>query len=165
MKVERTKGEKTRQEILEAAASVFIAKGYEGASISDIASQKEVNQSLIYHYFKDKKALWSSVKDWVFADFQVLRKGESVDSLVRQFAYLAEHPDVLRLILWQQLEEKMEMATATPKVPPGQDPELFATFLSSLLYGPFQKACTIYPVKLPEYADVLAARLKRLYLP
>ncbi len=162
VKAERKKGEKTRQEILEAAANVFIEKGYEGASISDIASQKGLNQSLIYHYFKDKKALWRAVKDSILADYLALEKGEPTVSLVRQLAYLAEHPDVLRLVLWQQLEEKVELFSK-PEAPAGHDPELFALFFNSLLYGPLQKACTIYPVNLPEYADALAARLKRLY--
>ena len=65
----RKRRENTREEILQAACQVFIEKGYEGASISDIAHLKQMNQSLIYHYFKDKKALWYSAKEYLLKEY------------------------------------------------------------------------------------------------
>ncbi len=160
MKEELRKGEKTQQEILEASAQAFIENGYEGASIGDIAAQTGVTQSLIYHYFKDKKTLFRAVKDWVFADFQALEKEEN--GLARQLAYLSEHPQVMRLILWQQLEDKVEMNFDLP-TPPGYNPELFSIFVNSVLYGPFQKNCTVFPVELSSYMENVVTRLNRLY--
>jgi AcrR family transcriptional regulator len=178
------KGQKTRQEILAAAASVFIAKGYEGASISDIAAQKSMNQSLIYHYFKDKKALWQEVKKWVLADFlglcqttadSPLNRKEFFTHLAQQVRYLDQHPDVLRLLLWQQLEEKTEAnsmlqietiakAVATLRkqgeVDPSLVPNLFALFVISLLQGPLQPECVAYPVDIQTYIATLTTKLE-----
>ena len=36
---------------------IFVKKGFEGSSISDIASQAKTNKSLIYHYFENKDDL------------------------------------------------------------------------------------------------------------
>ena len=44
--------EERRQEILDAAMRVFYDKGYEKASISDIALKIGVAQGLIYRYFE-----------------------------------------------------------------------------------------------------------------
>jgi len=51
--------EERRQEILDAAMRVFYDKGYEKASISDIALKIGVAQGLIYRYFKSKEALYA----------------------------------------------------------------------------------------------------------
>src|SRR5690242_1636043 len=42
----------TKTVILNAALTVFIQKGFAGASISDIAKLAKINQSLIYHHFQ-----------------------------------------------------------------------------------------------------------------
>lgn len=56
--------EERRQEILDAAMRVFYDKGYEKASISDIALKIGVAQGLIYRYFKSKEALFARALDY-----------------------------------------------------------------------------------------------------
>lgn len=51
----------TRQRIIEAAAKLFSAKGLDGTSIRDIASEAGESLSNIYYYFDDKLDLWRSV--------------------------------------------------------------------------------------------------------
>ncbi|MCF4165681.1 TetR/AcrR family transcriptional regulator [Zavarzinia compransoris] len=43
--------------IVEAASAVFAAKGYEAASIAEIARRAEVSDGLIYRYFSNKRDL------------------------------------------------------------------------------------------------------------
>ncbi len=51
-----------KEHIIEAALNVFIARGFLGASMNQIAEAAEVNKSLIYHYFKSKEDLWIHAK-------------------------------------------------------------------------------------------------------
>ena len=46
-----------RRAIIDAAAKVFVQKGYASASVSEIASVAGVSDGLIYRYFDDKRAL------------------------------------------------------------------------------------------------------------
>lgn len=59
MRVSRA-SEERRQEILDAAMQVFYLKGYEKATIRDIALDIGVAQGLIYRYFKSKEALFAA---------------------------------------------------------------------------------------------------------
>ncbi len=43
-----------RQQILDAAQKVFAKKGFEGASIKDLAKAARISPGLLYWYFKDK---------------------------------------------------------------------------------------------------------------
>jgi AcrR family transcriptional regulator len=106
----------TREEILKAASKVFVEKGYEGASISEIAKLKGLNQSLIYHYFRDKKELWHRAKEYLLKEY-IEASGSSIDMEAdlpaflmkfckHGFEYLASHPDVVRILTWQRLEDK-----------------------------------------------------------
>jgi len=46
-----------REKILNAAMMLFYEKGFDGASIQDIAYASEVNKATIYYYFENKQAL------------------------------------------------------------------------------------------------------------
>jgi AcrR family transcriptional regulator len=50
-----------RDEILRAAAAVFAAKGFHGASMRDIAQRLRLQQAAIYHYFSSKEALLEEI--------------------------------------------------------------------------------------------------------
>ena len=47
--------------ILEAAIRVFARSGYHGSRIADIASEAGIAYGLVYHYFKNKEEILSSV--------------------------------------------------------------------------------------------------------
>jgi len=46
-----------RQQILDAAQQVFASKGFDGASIKDLAKAAKISPGLLYWYFKDKSDL------------------------------------------------------------------------------------------------------------
>jgi AcrR family transcriptional regulator len=107
--------EKTKEEILQAACHVFIEKGYQGASISDIARVKGLNQSLIYHYFEDKKELWHRAKEYLLKEYiegsaACIDTERGLKNFLMKFCrygfeYLASHPGVMRILTWQRLED------------------------------------------------------------
>jgi AcrR family transcriptional regulator len=55
------KDEDRRQQIMDAAQKVFAAKGFDGASIKDIAKAAKISPGLLYWYFKDKGDLFASL--------------------------------------------------------------------------------------------------------
>ena len=57
-----TPGESERVvQILTEAARIFARKGYEGASMRDIAEACDISKSLLYHHFKNKEEMYSRV--------------------------------------------------------------------------------------------------------
>jgi len=62
----RGRPEQSRAAILQAAVREFSREGVAGARIDAIARSARVNKALLYYYFKDKEALYSSVLDQVF---------------------------------------------------------------------------------------------------
>lgn len=53
--------EERRLELLDAAASMFAEKGFDGASMAQIASSCGVSKALLYHYYKSKEELLYSM--------------------------------------------------------------------------------------------------------
>ncbi len=161
----KQKGAYTREEILKSAGRIFIEKGFHGASISDIAKQNGINQSLIYHYFKDKQELWRQVKEYFFREY-IEGSAASIDAehglrcflekVCRYgFEYLDAHPDIIRLLSWQRLEsEKLKIPKGMPdrhegiekallylkekrEVHQDLDPRLASLLIRSLIRAPF----------------------------
>ncbi len=51
----------TEQQILEAARTVFIRKGLEGARMQEIADEAGINKALLYYYFRSKEKLFNHI--------------------------------------------------------------------------------------------------------
>ncbi len=66
-----------RKTILRAAIEVFASKGYHGCRIADVAREAGVAYGLVYHYFKNKEELLSSVFDIAWKGF-VQRMSEAM---------------------------------------------------------------------------------------
>ncbi len=58
-----------REEIIDAARSLYEEKGLSRTSIQDITKRVGVTRSLFYHYFPNKEAVTSAVLDTYVADF------------------------------------------------------------------------------------------------
>jgi TetR/AcrR family transcriptional repressor of mexJK operon len=75
-----------RQQILDAAQSVFAQKGFEGASIKDLAQAAEISPGLLYWYFKDKTDLFTSLlTERIEAGFGVMPEMVSYDLPPEEF--------------------------------------------------------------------------------
>ncbi len=69
-----------RDEILAAASSLFLAEGYDGASMGKIAAAAGLTPNTLYWYFGDKDELFVAVAD------------AYLDLLLQQHATVAEQP-------------------------------------------------------------------------
>jgi len=64
--------ERTRKEILKAAAEVFAQKGFHEATIQEIARLAELSAGSLYNYFENKEALFDDLMTDVDAEFGAL---------------------------------------------------------------------------------------------
>lgn len=111
--------EASRAAILDAAERLFLAHGFAGASMSEIATISQVTKSLIHHHFGSKDALWREIKRRRFASYhaqQTALFASEVPSaaLLREsmrvyFRFLRDNPETVRLMAWVQLEGDREL--------------------------------------------------------
>ena len=92
-----------RAAILDAAATVFLAKGYLGSSMDEIAARAGVSKQTVYKQFADKERLFSEIVNGTV--------DEASDVVYRQVLDLDEQDDVesgLRALARRQLALVMD---------------------------------------------------------
>jgi TetR/AcrR family transcriptional regulator, fatty acid metabolism regulator protein len=95
--------------LVNAAREVFVAHGFEAASVAEIARRAGVSDGLLYRYFSDKRAILTAVLERFFEDLidrtrERLASASGLKSKVRALAeahlsIMAEEPDLCRLFL------------------------------------------------------------------
>lgn len=73
--------EDKRQRMVDAAYKVFANKGYNNASIKDIAKEADVTPGLIHYYFKNKEELLFSVQHYVQEGYHNKYKGKDLNEV------------------------------------------------------------------------------------
>ena len=98
--------DRTQRSILDAAASEFCAHGPAGARIDAIAGVAGVNKRMLYHYYGSKEGLFGAVlEDLLGAPLQ--GSGASLSAtLIARHLHAAEHPDEIRLLMWEALADE-----------------------------------------------------------
>lgn len=106
--------ERTRASILAAATAEFVAHGFSGASVNEIAARAGANKRMIYHYFGAKDDLYLAVLEASYDRIRTAERGlsldhlpprEAVERLVRfTWAHFVEHPDFLALLAIENMQ-------------------------------------------------------------
>jgi TetR/AcrR family transcriptional regulator len=100
--------EKSREvvenEIIDIATKVFVAKGYKGATMRDIATEADINLAMLNYYFRSKDNLFRIIFDRTFNQiygqlFGILMNNDSIfdkiRGLVNEFTnILIKNPDL-----------------------------------------------------------------------
>ncbi len=109
MPAQHTRMDGKRKAILEAAEAAFLANGYVGASMDEIAGRAGVSKQTVYKHFEDKHTLFrvlvaatiQAVSDVVHADTSELVHSINLEADLREFALRqlrnVMQPRVLRL--------------------------------------------------------------------
>lgn len=106
----------TKQKILDAALDQFAERGPAGTTVERIASAAGVNKERIYNYFGNKHDLFMAVMAQESARvaaavaFDPKAEDPIGEYAGRIFDYQVEHPQLLRLILWEGLTVRNEVA-------------------------------------------------------
>src|ERR1700716_3820386 len=97
----------TRARSLEAAAAEFTEHGPAGGRVDRIAARAGANKHAIYAYFGSKDQLIAAVIEREKSQLAKLLPLDAEDIgryVSRLFDYLAKHPAMLRLLLWEGLQ-------------------------------------------------------------
>ncbi len=94
-----TKDNQTEEKIFEAATTVFVEKGLDGARMQEIADQAGINKALLHYYYRTKERLFNAVFEKLalilFKRFApVLDANMSLEDKLRFF--YREHIDFLK---------------------------------------------------------------------
>lgn len=114
--------ERTRRNILMAAAQEFAAKGLGGARVNEIAAEAGANKRMLYHYFGDKEGLFTAVIEWVYAglceaaervDVDNVPPIEGIQRLIRFiWTYYRDHPEAITLLNSENLHQARHIANS-----------------------------------------------------
>jgi AcrR family transcriptional regulator len=118
-----TKGDRTRQALLEAAIVRFAREGYRGTSVADVCRDAGLSTTASYPYFANKEALFVAAVD------------EDVAGLIADAVSLVaidEQPDAWGGVLMQALVDHMPGHPLAGRIVRGLEPE----FTMRLLHIP-----------------------------
>ena len=109
----------TREKLLEAAETVFAAKGYDGAKISDIAAEAGCSVGAVYFRFKDKDALFFAIAESFIEDAReglgkLFQQPAKAEEIVRTFvtasaASFRKHRGLFRAIVERGFDHPLAM--------------------------------------------------------
>jgi AcrR family transcriptional regulator len=115
-----TKGERTRQAIIDAASSLFIEQGYHATSMRQIAERADIALGGIYNHFTSKEEIFDAVLLEKHPYRQVLAilqsaPGETMEDFARNaantvVAELGKRPEFLKLVFIEMSEFKGQHA-------------------------------------------------------
>ncbi|HIL92035.1 MAG TPA: TetR/AcrR family transcriptional regulator [Cycloclasticus sp.] len=104
----------TRIQILNKAAPLFAAKGYNGVSMRDLSKAVGLSTAALYHHFPDKHALYFEVMKYSFVDKataiadSVSSTGTALERLeraIKHFAMIVHKDENFRaLVMWELLD-------------------------------------------------------------
>lgn len=128
-----------RDRLLRAAMNLFARAGFYGTTVDEIVDAAKVNKRMVYHYFGDKEKLYHAVlaeayRSLELVEIDTLAHTADIGSLTAEivrtyFNFLRDHPDFVRLLLWENLNDGAGLAKADFRL--SKDPML--TALSRLL--------------------------------
>jgi AcrR family transcriptional regulator len=107
-----------RTEILAAAREVFARRGYEHATLDDIARKAEFAKGTLYNYFRNKEDLFRHIVEGLLDDMEgvasaVASGDRSAREVFREYArrmllYYRENEDFLRIVMLELHKMQIE---------------------------------------------------------
>ena len=112
-----------KDRIMKGATSLFAEKGFDAATVDEIASKAKVNKALIYYYFKNKDDLLSKIFDNFMEEsllrfqelFRKMESKEVFDSRDRVgemmkilLGFMAENAELLKIMLMESIKGKRD---------------------------------------------------------
>lgn len=149
------KKDNTEEKILNAAQTVFIHKGMDGARMQEIADEAGINKALLHYYFRTKEKLFSAIFKKVFTqifpNLMTLATSElPIEEKLRVF-----------------VEKYMELLLKNPFLPTfilkemNRDPDFLATIIKSngvkpnVIFAMFEKEMEAGKIRRMDPRDLL----------
>lgn len=141
----RKRSERKREQIIHAALPLFLAGGYLGTSVDDIATAAGASKRTVYSHFGDKESLFRSVIAGTITPMQQnlqsridLAAGqdprESLQSLIHSLGTIILEPDVIRLrrVVIAECDRFPDLAAEWYRLGPEQTVERLSSYLAGL---------------------------------
>jgi AcrR family transcriptional regulator len=112
--------EARREQILATAQGLFEERGYDGVSMSDVATAAQVTRGLVHHYFGSKRELYVEVVRSLLGDVPVLigpDEASSLEDMVKRNA---------NAVLDYYSANRQLLLEIAPSPDRGRDPEIAA---------------------------------------
>lgn len=95
-KADKTKSERTRQAILDAARELFAKRGFNQATVRQIAGKARVDPALVIRYFGNKDTLFTEAVEinLHLPDFQSVPRGDIGAVMAGHFLDIWEDPNI-----------------------------------------------------------------------
>jgi AcrR family transcriptional regulator len=107
---QRRKGAVTRERILDAAEQLFAERGFEGATLRDVATRVGIRNPSLYNHFDSKEGLYAAVLERgvgpvlrVLAEQAIRRDSDSAAVVTRMVEILGARPNLPRLVQHETL--------------------------------------------------------------
>lgn len=110
----------TEEQILKAAETVFLEKGFDATSVADIAEKAGCNRALVYYYFRTKENLFEKVFvnkiGFLFENIdRVIKESSSLHELLEKFvdlyfSILTESPKMPLFVITELIMNKQNQA-------------------------------------------------------
>ncbi len=155
-----------RQEIIDAARTVFAQRGFNDAKLEEVAERAEFGKGTLYNYFSSKEALFASVIEDSFETMRQIavdafaselpfiekvdqfvvgelhyffHNPESMHLMMREAHHLRETNPMMQLLpqLLSMLSEEIAGEQKAGRLLTDADPMDLATILINMLYGQF----------------------------
>ena len=130
MKKNETK-ETTEQQILDAAKTVFQAKGMDGARMQEIADEAGINKAMLHYCFKNKELLFEAVFMNAFGKLapqinEIFKSQDSIFEKIKKFtdsyiSFVMDYPFLPQFII-QEMNNNPEFVTKFLKKENRPDP-------------------------------------------
>ena len=181
--------EATRQALVAAATSRFVAHGYAATSLDDIAQDIGTTKGAVYHHFSDKKAVFRAVYEGLsFALIDAVARSEETigaqaDGALRAFVRHAgearyqrvlfkEGPAVLGAAVCREIDNQYSLGLITQLIGHYAPPDLIAAvgvdILARMLLSALVEAAQIIassdPAAAADVADKVQLVLRKLVL-
>lgn len=104
--------EDTRRRIFDAATAEFAQHGLAGARVDRIATAARANKQAIYLYYGNKEKLFGAILRAKMEDISVslpIDPDAVAESVGQIFDWHREHPELVRLLLWEALEARDDL--------------------------------------------------------
>lgn len=183
--------QRTRDAIVSAAEAVFAEHGFDGTSMDAIARASGYNKSLLFQYFGDKLGLYTEILKRADKDMSALLsrvftpllddetlasdahrfRGFLKSTVEALFDYMVEHPQLMRLLNWEQAEGWQIFSRIASQFAPEDITKFEALFSKARKAGLLrsdldtvvmvvliEQICWSAPAVLPLYQSLLAGR-------
>lgn len=106
----RLSKEDRREQILSAAIDVFVNKGYNGATTSEIAKAADISEVTLFRHFENKKEIFTSsiepivlttLRESISASKELSKREQLEFLLTERIKLVSKHRKVIRLLLME----------------------------------------------------------------